>query len=165
MPFQFRRRQDAEVAPDDQLRVTVKTAATHQPVLVLGKCDRPTGQRRTVRQVQIVQQCQRVPLGKRRLNRAVRQPDSHGLPKRFQRKRIVRILYAGLFCNILRYVLRQPLLCDGKHRFKLTVFHTLTSVPILPCCWAVFNCAVSMTFRLAPARPASARQRFCHPHT
>ena len=41
-------------------------------------------QRRTVCQVQIVQQCQRVPLGKRRLNRAVRQPDSHGLPKRFQ---------------------------------------------------------------------------------
>ena len=67
-----------------QLRVTVKTAAAHQTVLVLRKCDRPTGQRRTVCQVQIVQQCQRMPLGKRRLNRAVRQPDSHGLPKRFQ---------------------------------------------------------------------------------
>ena len=48
--------------------------------------------------------------------------------------------------------------------FKLTVFHTLTSVFILPCCWAVFNRAVSTTYRPAPARPASARLRFCHPH-
>ena len=65
-------------------RIAVKTAAAHQTVLVLRKCDRPTGQRRTVCQIQIVQQCQRVPLGKRRLNRAVRQPDSHGPSKRFQ---------------------------------------------------------------------------------
>ena len=65
-------------------RIAVKTAAAYQPVLILGKCDRPAGQRRTVCQVQIVQQCQRMPLGKRRLNRAVRQPDSHGLPKCFQ---------------------------------------------------------------------------------
>ena len=83
-PLQFLWRQDAEVAPDDQLRVAVKTASAHQTVLVLRKCNRPTGQRRTVRQIQIVQQRQRMPLRERRLNRAVRQPDGHGLSERFQ---------------------------------------------------------------------------------
>ena len=56
----------------------------------------------------------------------------------------------------LREIHRLPLLryVSAKIPFSL----------ILPCRWAVLNCAVNMTYRLAPAHPASALLRFCHPH-
>ena len=126
---QLLRRQYAEVAPDDQLRIAVEAAAAHEAVFVLGKCDGPAGRRCAVGQIEQVQQRQRVPVGERRLDRAVRQTDGDRLPQRRDLKRAVSVPHAGFFRNVLRRVPRQSRPRDGEHAFKLTIFHALTSPP------------------------------------